>query len=459
MSDETIQSSFFPCEQLPQDAHQQKLIGLYRQIQPDLWLQRIKISGGRLTAEQWKGLGDIARKYTPLTPLHLTTRQDIELHDLDETRIPDVQLELANIGLSGFASAGDTLRNITVCPCSGLGLDSVELLPLANAIDSALKEIDGIYALPRKFKIGISCGQTCGQPWINDLGLTAIEKDGQLGFSVTAAGSLGPKPATGIRLFDWIDAQDAIAIVVAAVEVFKKYGDRENRHKARLRHVRERLGNERFVELITEAFFAAKKQYRRNDVQISKPKKNFTAGIVLKFSNGDVTPEAAHSLAMLQKRDDMEVRIDMYHRIKIFGTDETELHKTVAGYDVLSKENNQDACVVACPGKRWCKHGLVNTNEIAEMLRKKLSGRMGRDEVIGISGCPNGCAHSAVTTIGLSGCVATRDGEKVEAVNLFFGGEMGRSEKIGQLVAAKLTSQEAVTQIIDLLNKDDKNRN
>jgi len=89
------------------------------------------------------------------------------------------------------------------------------------------------------------------------------------------------------------------------------------------------------------------------------------------------------------------------------------------------------------------------------MLRKELSGRMSRNEVIGISGCPNGCAHSAVTTVGLSGCVATRDGEKVEAVNLFFGGEMGRGEKIGQLVAAKLTSREAVKQIIDLLNKND----
>ena len=87
-------ANLFPCTRLPEDAHQAKLIGLYAQAQDGLWLQRVKIPGGRLGPTQWAGLAELAREFTPKTPLHLTTRQDIEIHDLTPDQIPGVQRRL-----------------------------------------------------------------------------------------------------------------------------------------------------------------------------------------------------------------------------------------------------------------------------------------------------------------------------------------------------------------------------
>jgi sulfite reductase beta subunit-like hemoprotein len=147
------QSDLYPCQRIPDHASDAKLIGLYRQKQEDLWLQRVKMPGGRLTANRWRALAEIARRVTPQTPLHLTTRQDIEIHDLPAEQVPLVQAALNEAGLTCFGAAGDTFRNITVCPCSGTAPGTVELMGVAQKIQDTLAAVDGIYALPRKFKI------------------------------------------------------------------------------------------------------------------------------------------------------------------------------------------------------------------------------------------------------------------------------------------------------------------
>jgi len=119
VTDNENKMKLFPCSQIPENPGDAKLIGLYKQIQEGKWLQRLKISGGRLTSKQWRKLAEIAREFTPETPLHLTTRQDMEIHDLQADQIPEVQLGLESVGLTTFTAAGDTPRNIIVCPCSG----------------------------------------------------------------------------------------------------------------------------------------------------------------------------------------------------------------------------------------------------------------------------------------------------------------------------------------------------
>ena len=109
----------FPCAELPSEPGDQKLLGLYRQVQEGMWLQRVKVPGGRLDGLQWRALASVAGRFTPNTPLHLTTRQDVEIHDLTPDDIPAVQVELSAAGLTCLGAAGDTYRNITVCPCGG----------------------------------------------------------------------------------------------------------------------------------------------------------------------------------------------------------------------------------------------------------------------------------------------------------------------------------------------------
>ena len=143
----------FPCSGVPEDDGAARLVGLYPQRQEGCWMQRMKVLGGVLTADQWRALERIARQFTPTSPLHLTTRQDVELHDITPERVGPLQHALAEAGLTGVGACGDTLRNITVCPCSGLRNGTVDLMGLAWQIRRTLEAMDGIFALAPAFRL------------------------------------------------------------------------------------------------------------------------------------------------------------------------------------------------------------------------------------------------------------------------------------------------------------------
>ena len=423
------------------------MIGLYRQIQDGLWLQRVKVPGGRLGGSQWRELGRIVSEQTPGTPLHLTTRQDVEIHNLRPDQIPSVQRALDCAGLTCVGAAGDTPRNITVCPCAGSAPGTVDLMPLSARIEGMLKTVEGIYALPRKFKISLSCGPECGQPWINDLGLVAVQVDGRWGFRVTIAGSLGAKPGTGLLLYDWLPAGDVLPLVLAAVRFFAAHGDRENRRTARLRHVRQRMGDEQFVRLFTAAFDATKGERDWPSVALAPADGTFAARARLTFVNGDISPEAAEAMAALADDPSYRVRIANSHRVIVFGPDESSLQQTLDRSEALGFARRPQPAVVACPGRRWCRNGLAHTNEMADRIRSELADRLDPDTVVCISGCPNGCAHSAVAGVGLSGKLSRRDGKPCEVFDLLVGGEMGRTDKLARPLAPKLRPDDVIAEI------------
>ena len=145
--------TLFPCAAASDDIDRLKLSGVYAQRQKNLWMQRIKIQGGMLEAEDWQTLANLARTYTPGTPLLLTTRQCIEFHTITAEHLPKLQNELSRAGFSGQGACGDTLRNITLCPGNGLCPESADFSATAAATRKALESFENIYQLPRKFKI------------------------------------------------------------------------------------------------------------------------------------------------------------------------------------------------------------------------------------------------------------------------------------------------------------------
>lgn len=444
---QTDKTDLFPCKRIPDDPHDAKLIGLYTQAQDGLWLQRVKVPGGRLSGPQWRAAGATARRFTPDTPLHLTTRQDLEIHDLTPEQIPGVQEQLHRAGLTCFRAAGDTPRNVTVCPCSGTLDGRVDLTALAARIEHEMEAIDGIYSLPRKFKISLSCSTDCGKPWINDLGFVAEVRDGQWGFIVTGAGSLGARPGTGILLYPWLAATDVLALVVAAIRLFAAEGDRSNRRKARLRHVRERLGDEAFRTLLADRFAAARSERQWPAVEVQTAGTRFAASATLTFVNGDVTPEAADALAALAEDPAAAVRIDIDHRVVVYARDADALARRLADLPALAAAAERQPTVVACPGKRWCRHAIVHTNELADRIRSEFAGRLPDGCFVALSGCPNGCAQPAVADIGLVGCVATVDDERQEAFNLLVGGGCGRDDRLAEPAGTKLTPAQVIAEI------------
>ena len=438
----------FPCKSLPDDASLGKLLGLYPQRQEGLWMQRIKIMGGRLKPQQWGQLAEIARTLTPDTPLHLTTRQELQAHDLKPEQIPLIQQELERIGLTTVGAAGDTPRNVTVCQCPAEIGGKVDLYPLAQKMCQTLDQIEDIYSLPRKFKISFSaCEAMCAQPWINCVGFVAKKQDGQWGFMVTAGGSLGAKPGTAMQLFDWLPADDVLPMAVAAVRVFAEHGDRENRRKARLRHVRERVVDDAFATMLKDALTLAKADREWPSIELAESPRAAAGEVVLTFANGDIWPDAADALGELAAMEGFHVRISTHHRVLVFGPTEAAVSDAIAGCEALTQAARPQPAVVACPGKRFCPMAAVNTNEMADAIRSEFGDKLRPSTTVCISGCPNGCAQTAVADIGLSGRVATVDGEKVDAFNLLAGGGMGRDDRLAELVAEKLLPDQVLDEI------------
>lgn len=443
MNESMEPSKLFPRDGVPEPAAHARLAGLYPQIQEGRWMQRVKVFGGSLLPEQWKALAGVARQHTPETPLHLTTRQDLEIHDLTAGQVGAVQLALAEAGLTALGACGDTIRNVTVCPCAGVRPGTVHLAELAKEIHAMLQSMPGAFALPRKFKVSLSsCEKACAQPWINDLGLVARRRDGKWGFEVMAAGSLGPRPSAGIRAFEWIPAAQALPLAQAAMTLFTAQGDRDNRGKARLRHVRERLGNEAFLRLLSEEFGRAKARHWPA-LALVEVTDGLPAVRALTFPNGDVTPAMAEALGELAARPGMALRLGNQHRAFLFARSEAALDEALAREPALAGPARPQPVVVACPGRRWCARGLTDTNAMAGRIRTELAASLPAGARVCVSGCPNGCAHSAVADVGLTGCLSGG----AEAYNLFRGGGMGCNDRLASPAGTKLIPEAALAEI------------
>ncbi len=403
---------------------------------------RIKILGGDLSAEQWRAIARIAAEFTPATPLHLTTRQDIELHDLPADQVQAVQGRLAEVGLTGRPSCGDSVRNITVCPCSGVRTGSADLGPLAWQIRRTLEAIEGDLALPRKFKISLSaCQACCGQPWINDLGLAAVRRDGQWSFRVMVAGSLGVQPALAMELDEPRAPGDVLALAVAALRVFAAHGDRQNRKTARLRHVRQRMGDEAFASTLGRAFEQARDERDWPTVEVPEVAAGFDESAPLTFADGNASSAAVEPLADLADRADLRVRIDTHHRVIVSARDRGVLDRALADLPAaLAPAARPQPSIVACPGRQWCKNAVTDTGEMAQLIRAELADRLAPGTIVSICGCQNNCAHSAVAPIGLVGGKAGGG----DVYSLFLGGGLGRDTTLARRVAVRLSPRSVI---------------
>ena len=297
--------------------------------------------------------------------------------------------------------------------------------------------------LPRKFKISLSgCGKACAKPYISDLGFIAKD-DGS--FAVAGAGSLGARPGIGIQLFENIIASDILPLCAASLEMFAEHGDRENRRKARFRHIRERFGDEAFVKEIAERFESKKAQQKWPEVVIERSESVTPLIARIQLINGDILPDDAIALADAAEKVGAIIRVSFSHGLELYGDTAIELPENLKKLEGLPK-------VVACPGTSTCKNGIVDCQQVARELFKSVTGKIRSDVTINLSGCPNNCVHSAVADIGLVGMIRTIDGKRTECYRVFTGGGNGQNNKLAekqQVVAA----QEVPKLIQDMLEK------
>lgn len=236
--------------------------GVYGQRQPGVQMVRVKIPTGALTGAQMTRLADIGEAFSPTGMLHLTTRQDIQLHYIDLVRVPHMLRLMAEAGLTSREACGNSVRNVTSCPVSGFIADELfDVQPYALATYAYLVRNPFCQQLARKFKIAFSaCPEDCASTAIHDIGLVGrIESRGgapRYGFKVLVGGGLGSTPFTARVLSEFVPVEELLPTIKGIIQVFSAHGNRRNKMKARLKFVVHRHGIEAIRAEVAEAVAA-----------------------------------------------------------------------------------------------------------------------------------------------------------------------------------------------------------
>jgi sulfite reductase beta subunit-like hemoprotein len=327
-----------------------------------------------------------------------------------------VQRGICELGLTSVAACGDSLRNITVCPANGFRRGTWDVSEPAEAIRSYAESLPWIRSLPRKFKISLSgCPEACGRPWINDLGLAA---NPQGTFRAVLAGSLGSKPGTGMLMHEELEVDEVLPLLAAALKLFYAEGDRTKRTRARLRHVRQRMGDEVFRQRIDELFREEKAAAFPRQPRLRRVERETPLQAHLLLPLGDIEPDAAIELGEAVEAAGAELRLGLEHDLFAFGGTPLGLSPALAAL-------TGGPAVVACPGTAWCTRAVADSRGAAARIRGAMPDRC--DLSIGVAGCPNNCPQAAVADIGLVGRVKGRGAERAEYFRLLAGGGKGQT--------------------------------
>jgi len=420
----------------------------------DYFMMRIAIPNGIVSASQLRAIGGITRKYAR-NLADITVRQAIQLHWLTIESLPEVVDALNAIGLSPRGACGDVVRNVTGCPLAGVAADElIDASPLAREIAQLLTANPEFYNLPRKFKISVSgCPSWCNNPEINDIGLTAVRHNGEIGYSLHVGGGLSTEPHLAVRLDAFIPPGQAIRVVRAVAEIFRdQQGLRESRDRARLKYLFMKEG-------WTAASFLAELQSRldfkllpgapehapndvfRDHAGIHAQRQAGLSSVGASVLRGRLTGEQLEAAADLAERfGSGGLRTTVSQNLLFIDIPNS---KTAALAGELNKIGLQvDGSsfwrgAIACTGTEFCKLAITETKGFTRWLVDELEERLpGFDQQLklNVTGCPNGCGQHWVADIGIEGKKIKHEGKLTDAFYFCLGGAVGKHAAISRPV-------------------------
>jgi sulfite reductase (ferredoxin) len=436
--------------------------GIYEQRESGTYMLRVRNPAGGVLARQLRRLGEVAAQWGN-GQLHVTTRQEFQVHRVPlESLLPALRA-LAEAGLSTRGGGGNTVRNITACLDAGVCASEVfDVAPYAIAATERLLADPLSLQLPRKYKIAFaSCERDCSGATIHDAGFIARRRDGVDGFAVYVGGGMGGKSRVSTLLHDFVPATDALDIAEAIKRVFDKNGDRKNKHLARLRFLVERIGMDGFRELYEKELaevrasnpppVALRPCPRRECGAASLPPKG-TPAFVRWFQHnvsaqkkpgffivriplelGDLPSALAIGLAeIVDAHGDSALHITQSQNAALRWIAGSELDGLFNRLDGLGLAEPQPAVLqnlVSCAGASTCRLGICLSRGLAGAVRRELTGSEVDLENLGdlsvhISGCPNSCGRHPVGNIGLSGAARRIDGKLVPYYAVQLGGRL-----------------------------------
>ncbi|MDG1226730.1 MAG: HEPN domain-containing protein [Polaribacter sp.] len=437
--------------------------GVYGQRQKGVQMIRIKLPYGKVMSNQLRRISEVSDEYSR-GRLHITTRQDIQIHHVDLERTPELWAKLERDDVTLREACGNVVRNVTASETAGIDIDEpFDVSPYADALYKFFLRNPICQEMGRKFKVSFSStDEDTGLSYLHDLGYIAKIKNGVRGFKVMVAGGLGSQPRHAETLFEFLPSDKIIPLMEGVLRVFDRFGERKSRAKARMKFLLKDIGLDAFRNLIEQEQKAiefktiaidAESYVVSKPVKIKAPEVNIKDqaafdlwkstnlipqkqkgyyAIGIKVLLGDFYTDKARLLAdLVETYAAGEIRLTLRQNIVIpfvkkdllplFYSELKKLEFVEVGY-------NKAADITACPGTDTCNLGISSSTGIAKELEKVIAAEYpqylkNEDLVIKISGCMNACGQHNMANIGFQGMtVKTPDKLVAPALQVLLGG-------------------------------------
>lgn len=442
--------------------------GIYGQRQPGVQMIRIKLPYGKMTLAQWKRIADVSDEYATGN-LHLTTRQDIQIHFVSLDRTPELWAKLDLDDITIREACGNTVRNITASDRAGIDpAEPFDITPYADAAFRYFLRNPICQDMGRKFKIAFSSSDAdTALTYMHDLGVIPKlrETNGQIerGFKVVVGGGLGAQPFLAKTAFDFLPEDQLIPYIESVLRVFDRNGERTSRGKARIKFLIEKIGFEEFLRLVKLEHAALKTK----KFEVSLPDADQT---ILPAAGGEIPAYAVKDPEKFEVwkrtntvRQKQEAYFAAYIRVPL-GNIGSEISRQLIGalrpviaddlrvtvnqgllmkyilpehlpyvYSVLETAGfaepgfDSTADIMACPGTDTCNLGISSSTGIAAALEEVIEDEFpellsNTDIKIKISGCMNSCGQHGIASIGFHGSSLKAGGKVLPALQVLLGG-------------------------------------
>lgn len=442
--------------------------GVYGQRQLGVQMIRIKLPYGRVTSNQLRRIAQVSDEYST-GRLHITTRQDIQIHHVSLDRTPQLWADLEKDDVTLREACGNTVRNVTASDNAGINPNELfDVTPYAEQVFQYFLRKPFGQELGRKIKIAFSSDDDDNAfTFIHDFGFIPRLEQEVRGFKVLIGGGLGAQPFLAHTAFEFLPATEIIPFVEASIRIFDRYGERNSRNKARMKYLISKIGLEAFLELVNQEkkavqFDTEKDQlieanhfdYQELDpvdinqlftkdpvydqwvkTNVVPQKQDGYLAVYVKVPLGDFYTDQARSLAYLLDNLQLpELRFTINQNIQLRGVKPEQLetlYSQLSQLDLIEPGFGGLTDITACPGTDTCNLGISNSTNVALELESfirtnypKLIEETGIS--IKISGCMNSCGQHGLAQIGFHGSsIKTKEGTLPALQVLLGGGRAG----------------------------------
>ena len=439
------------------------------ELEDKYFMLRVRIDGGQLNLRQLRTIADLSIEYGRNTA-DLTDRQNIQYHWIDIRDVPTIWNRLEDVGLQTQEACGDCPRVILGSPVAGISQDEI--------IDgtSALREIESTYIgskefsnLPRKYKTAIS-GHPGHDvvPQINDIAFIGAEHPVHgAGFDLWVGGGLSTNPMLAQRVGAWVPLDEVPEVWKGVTSIFRDYGYRRLRARARLKFLVADWGIEKFRQVLETEYL--KRELVDLDAPVSPETPVDHVGVFTQ-NDGNYFVGAAPSVGrisgtMLRQFADIveahgsdRIRTTPMQKLLVLDVKEDQVESLIAALDGIGlqvRPSQWRRNTMACTGIEYCKLAIVNTKDRARELVDHLESAVPELDVpitINVNGCPNSCARIQTGDIGLKGMlVLDEKGEQVGGFQVHLGGALGLDATFGRKLRAHKVTESGLNSYVEKL--------